>query len=153
MPATRPPAARLALLYYPIYHAWSHETSKKGPHDGRGNPRSSDRSILVLTSLASGPKHGYALIKDIEAFAGIKMGPGTLYGCLSKLERAGLVEALPAEDRRHPYRITVSGLEAVKERLTESGGSQNLASAESREQCHEKLVVPLPCEALPENLA
>ena len=81
---------------------------------------SSDRSILVLTSLASGPKHGYALIKDIEAFAGIKMGPGTLYGCLSKLERAGLVEALPAEDRRHPYRITVSGLEAVKERLTES---------------------------------
>jgi DNA-binding PadR family transcriptional regulator len=71
---------------------------------------SSDRSVLILTSLADGPKHGYALIKDIESFAGIKMGPGTLYGSLSKLERAGLVEALPAEDRRRPYRITSAGL-------------------------------------------
>ena len=49
----------------------------------------------------------------------MKLGPGTLYGCLAKLEQAGLVEALPAEDRRHPYRITASGLEAVKERLVE----------------------------------
>jgi DNA-binding PadR family transcriptional regulator len=81
---------------------------------------SSDRSVLILTSLADGPKHGYALIKDIESFAGIKMGPGTLYGSLSKLERAGLVEALPAEDRRRPYRITSAGLVAVRARLTES---------------------------------
>lgn len=81
---------------------------------------SSDRSVLVLTSLAGGPKHGYALIKDIENFAHVKMGPGSLYGCLSKLEEARLVEALPSEDRRHPYRITPSGLAAVRERLTES---------------------------------
>ena len=57
---------------------------------------SSDRSVLVLTSLAGGPKHGYGLIKDIEGFAGVKLGPGTLYGCLAKLEQAGLVKALPA---------------------------------------------------------
>lgn len=81
---------------------------------------SSDRSILVLTSLAGGPKHGYALIKDIEDFAGVKLGPGTLYGCLAKLEQAGLVEALPSEARRHPYRITQSGIYAVEKRLTES---------------------------------
>jgi len=81
---------------------------------------SSDRSILVLTSLAGGPKHGYALIKDIEDFAGIKLGPGTLYGCLAKLEQAGLVEALPPDARRHPYRITQSGVLAVRERLSES---------------------------------
>jgi DNA-binding PadR family transcriptional regulator len=81
---------------------------------------SSDRSVLVLTSLAGGPKHGYALIKDIEGFAGIRLGPGTLYGCIAKLEKAALVEALPSEDRRHPYRITAAGLEAVKERLVES---------------------------------
>ena len=81
---------------------------------------SSDRSMLVLTSLAGGPKHGYALIKDIEAFAGVKMGPGTLYGCLSKLEEGGLIEALPAEDRRHPYRITTQGSLLLKERLSES---------------------------------
>jgi DNA-binding PadR family transcriptional regulator len=81
---------------------------------------SSDRSILVLTSLADWPKHGYALIKDIEAFAGVRLGPGTLYGALAKLEQAGLVEALPADDRRRPYRITAAGLAFLHERLTES---------------------------------
>jgi DNA-binding PadR family transcriptional regulator len=81
---------------------------------------SSDRSILVLTSLAGGAKHGYALIRDIEDFAGVTMGPGTLYGCLAKLEQGGLVEALPAEERRHPYRITSAGLQLLHERLSES---------------------------------
>ena len=55
--------------------------------------------VLVLTSLAEGPKHGYALAKDIESFAGIKLGPGTLYGALSRLEDRGWIEALPASDR------------------------------------------------------
>src|SRR5260370_204358 len=65
--------------------------------------------VLVLTSLADGPKHGYALAKDIESFAGIKLGPGTLYGALSRLEDRGWIEALPAEDRRRPYQITSAG--------------------------------------------
>jgi DNA-binding PadR family transcriptional regulator len=95
---------------------------------------SSDRSVLVLTSLADGPKHGYALIKDIEAFSGVKMDPGTLYGCLSKLEDAGLIEALPAQNRRHPYRITAQGSRTLNERLSESAriaklGLKRLASA------------------------
>jgi DNA-binding PadR family transcriptional regulator len=81
---------------------------------------SSDRSILILTSLADRPKHGYALIKDIEGFAGVKLGAGTLYSALAKLERAGLVEALPAEERRRPYRITETGREYLYHRLTES---------------------------------
>ncbi len=63
----------------------------------------------MLTSLADGPKHGYALIKDIARFAGVTLGPGTLYGVLARLEGAGLVTALPAQDRRHPYRITAEG--------------------------------------------
>jgi DNA-binding PadR family transcriptional regulator len=74
----------------------------------------------VLTSLAGGPKHGYALIQDIRAFAGVRLGPGTLYACLSKLESTGLVEALPAEARRHPYRITPTGLEFLRVQLSES---------------------------------
>lgn len=80
---------------------------------------SSDRSILILTSLADWSKHGYALIKDIESFAGVKLGPGTLYGALAKLEESGFVEALPAEDRRRPYRITAAGREFLYQRLTE----------------------------------
>jgi DNA-binding PadR family transcriptional regulator len=81
---------------------------------------SSDRCLLVLTSLADGPKHGYALIQDVQEFAGVRLGPGTLYGCLSKLEGAGLIEPLPADARRHPYRITASGLEALRRQLSES---------------------------------
>ena len=69
----------------------------------------SDRSILVLTSLAEGPKHGYALIKDIAQFSGVTLGPGTLYGALARLERDGLIRALPAQERRHPYEITEDG--------------------------------------------
>ena len=83
-------------------------------------PGSFDRSLLVLTSLAEGPKHGYALIKDVEGFSGVRLGPGTLYGCLSKLEAAGLVEALPAEERRHPYRATAAGLEVLRQELARS---------------------------------
>ncbi|GAA1668520.1 PadR family transcriptional regulator [Fodinicola feengrottensis] len=81
---------------------------------------SSDRGILILTSLMQAPKHGYALIKDIEDFAGVRLGPGTLYGALAKLEAAGLVESLPAGDRRRPYRITAAGQEQLRERLTEA---------------------------------
>ena len=95
---------------------------------------SSDRSVVVLTSPASGPKHGYALIKDIEEFSVVKMGPGTLHGCLSKLEEAGLIEALPAQDRRHPYRVASQGSAMLGIRLSESAriaklGLKRLAGA------------------------
>ena len=73
--------------------------------------------VLVLTSLADGPKHGYALAKDIESFAGAKLGPGTLYGALSRLEERGWIEALPAQDRRRPYRITAAGAECLARHL------------------------------------
>jgi DNA-binding PadR family transcriptional regulator len=81
---------------------------------------SSDRSILVLTSLAGGPKHGYALIQDIEQISGVTFGAGTLYGCLANLERSGLIEPLPADDRRRPYRITQAGQELLRQRLEAS---------------------------------
>jgi DNA-binding PadR family transcriptional regulator len=81
---------------------------------------SSDRSVLVLTSLSSGPKHGYALIKDIESFAGVTLGPGSLYGAIAKLEHAGLVEALPGEGRRKPYRITARGASDLREQLEQA---------------------------------
>jgi DNA-binding PadR family transcriptional regulator len=79
--------------------------------------RTQDATILVLTSLAEGQKHGYALIKDIEAMSGEAIGPGTLYGVLVRLEQEGLVEALDAEDRRRPYRLTGAGAAALRERL------------------------------------
>lgn len=75
--------------------------------------RFADPAVLILSSLASGDKHGWALIKDIETFADVVLGPGTLYGALGRLEERGLVEALPAEDRRRPYRLTATGAEAL----------------------------------------
>ena len=79
--------------------------------------RTQDATILVLTSLSGGPKHGYAVIKDIEAMSGVAFGPGTLYGVLARLEEEGLVEALPSEDHRRPYRITATGATVLRERL------------------------------------
>jgi DNA-binding PadR family transcriptional regulator len=71
-----------------------------------------------MVSLAPGPKHGYAVTEDVEHLAGIRLGPGTLYGALARLERLGLVEPLPAEDRRKPYRLTDAGAAALREQLT-----------------------------------
>lgn len=79
--------------------------------------RAGDASVLILTSLAEGPKHGYALVQDVKRFSGVLLGPGTLYGALDRLEAMGLIEALPADDRRQPYRITSSGAAALSAHL------------------------------------
>jgi DNA-binding PadR family transcriptional regulator len=79
--------------------------------------RFADPGVLVLASLSSGPKHGYALIKDIEQIADATLGPGTLCGALTRLVQRGLVEVLPAQDRRRPYRITPAGAEAGRDYL------------------------------------
>jgi DNA-binding PadR family transcriptional regulator len=79
--------------------------------------RFEEPAILILTSLIEQPRHGYAIIKDVEAVAGVRLGPGTLYATLSRLEGRGLIEGLPAEDRRRPYRITGAGLALVRDRL------------------------------------
>jgi DNA-binding PadR family transcriptional regulator len=79
-----------------------------------GLGRFADPGVLILTSLAGGPKHGYALIKDIEDFAGTSLGPGTLYAALARLQQRGLIEALPEQDRRRPYQLTPAGAEAAR---------------------------------------
>jgi DNA-binding PadR family transcriptional regulator len=70
-----------------------------------------------LSSLAEGPKHGYAITQDVEEVAGVRLRPGSLYGALSRLEANGLIEALSAEGRRRPYRITAEGSTALEEQL------------------------------------
>jgi DNA-binding PadR family transcriptional regulator len=68
-----------------------------------------DAGLLIMASLASGPKHGYAMLADIETLAGVRMGPGTLYTTLARLQQRGWIEALPAEDARRPYRLSGAG--------------------------------------------
>lgn len=77
----------------------------------------SDPALLILGSLASGPKHGYAIVQDTEQSVGITLGPGTLYAALARLEERGHVRALPGQDRRRPYEITAAGSALLAERL------------------------------------
>jgi DNA-binding PadR family transcriptional regulator len=97
---------------------------------GSNAASTNDPAILILTSLSSGPKHGYALTQDIEEFAGVRLGPGTLYGAITRLEERGLIEPLEAQERRRPYRITVAGAASLEtalatmRRIVEAGSSR-----------------------------
>ena len=77
----------------------------------------SDPSLLILGSLAAGPKHGYAIVQDTEREVGVLLGPGTLYAALSRLEERGYVRALAGDERRRPYEITAAGAHLLQERL------------------------------------
>ncbi len=89
------------------------ERRRPGTHGQR------DPSLLILTSLASGAKHGYALLQDIDGFAGVRLGPGTLYGAIARLEERGLIEALAPSGRTRPYALTPSGRETLEQTLAE----------------------------------
>ena len=79
--------------------------------------RANEPAVLILTSLASGSKHGYALAKDIEGFAGVTLGPGSLYGAITRLEERGLIAPSAndgGDERRRPYGITAAGRAALE---------------------------------------
>jgi DNA-binding PadR family transcriptional regulator len=86
---------------------------RKTPEFGRF----AEPSLLILVSLSDGPKHGYAIMQDVESGTGRPMGAGTLYAALTRLEEQGLVEALPPVDRRRPYRLTAVGAANLAEQL------------------------------------
>jgi DNA-binding PadR family transcriptional regulator len=88
--------------------------SEKNPATGHY----SDPPLLVLASLANGPKHGHAMIEDIARLCGTRLGPGTLYGAIGRLEQLGWIEPLAPEERRQPYRITGAGVRVLRARLT-----------------------------------
>ena len=90
---------------------------KKSPDVLADLGRFSEPALLILISLAEGPKHGYAMTQDIEEVAGQRLGPGTLYGAIARLEARGWIEPLPAEDRRRPYRLTGAGQKVLRARL------------------------------------
>jgi DNA-binding PadR family transcriptional regulator len=74
----------------------------------------SEPVLLILTSLASHPRHGYALIKDIELLSSgrVRMSTGTLFGALRRLLDDGWIERFEQEDttrQKQAYRLTGSG--------------------------------------------
>ena len=96
--------------------------------------RFSNPSLLILSSLASGPKHGYAMIADIEQFCGTHLEVGTLYSALARLEKQGWIEPLPKVERRRPYQLSETGKAVLHEQLAimsrvVSSGIQRLSLA------------------------
>jgi DNA-binding PadR family transcriptional regulator len=95
-------------------------TKGQGPNQAKaleGFGRYAGPATLILASLADGIKHGYALTKDIESFAGVRLPPGTLYEALARLTAQGLIEAVQSDDRRRPYRLTAVGAATLQVQL------------------------------------
>lgn len=88
-----------------------------GPDPFRGFGRYAGPATLILSSLADGQKHGYALTKDVEEFAAVRLAPGTLYEALRRLEGQGMIEPVESHDRRRPYRLTAAGAAALRAHL------------------------------------
>jgi DNA-binding PadR family transcriptional regulator len=82
-----------------------------------GLGRFSQPALLILVSLAEGPKHGYLINQDVARFSGHRLGPGTLYGAIARMEERGLIEPVPSTDRRQPYRLTTEGLQVLQGEL------------------------------------
>ncbi|WBO65683.1 helix-turn-helix transcriptional regulator [Streptomyces camelliae] len=82
---------------------------------------SNDAQMLVLTVLADGPLHGYAINTAIEELTGRRLGPGSLYGALSRLEGRGLIqpadEAAGSQERHRTVRITDAGRDQLRAEL------------------------------------
>jgi DNA-binding PadR family transcriptional regulator len=79
--------------------------------------RFAEPSLLILVSLSDGPKHGYAIMQDVEQGTGRPMGAGTLYAALARLEEQGFIEPMEAVDRRRPYRLTAVGASNLADQL------------------------------------
>lgn len=79
--------------------------------------QANDAQTLVLCALAQGPLHGYAINAAIEELTGTRLGPGSLYGALTRLEAKGLVESLDEVDRARPVRLTAEGRRVLEAEL------------------------------------
>lgn len=82
----------------------------------------SEPVLLILTSLAAHPRHGYALIKDIELLSNgrVRMSTGTLFGALRRLLEEGWIERFEQDDtsrQKQAYRLTGLGRRQLEQEL------------------------------------
>jgi DNA-binding PadR family transcriptional regulator len=79
--------------------------------------QANDAQTLVLCVLADGPMHGYAINTAIEELTGERLGPGSLYGALTRLEAKQLIESLDENGRQRPVRLTTEGRQVLEREL------------------------------------
>lgn len=82
----------------------------------KGGP-ASDPELLIMASLASGPRHGYGIMTDVETFAGVTLGPGTLYTAITRLVERKFIAPLATVGRQRPYKLTAQGVAALEQQL------------------------------------
>lgn len=86
-------------------------------------------TFLVLTALAAGPQHGYAIIREVEQTSqgAVRLRTGTLYAALDRLESEGLVRAgrdeVVAGRRRRYYELTTEGVGRLEEETARLAGN------------------------------
>lgn len=92
-------------------------------------------TLLLLTALTTGPRHGYALIEAVAELSGgrVRLKPGSLYGSLDRLARDGLVretgtEVVAGRHRRY-YTLTDAGVDALTAQVARLQGLTAAASA------------------------
>jgi DNA-binding PadR family transcriptional regulator len=90
--------------------------------DAKSSTPLTEPVLLILTSLIDQPRHGYALIKDIEALSGgrVRLSTGTLYGALRRLLEDGWIERFKQEDKsrdKQAYRLTLAGRTQLDQEL------------------------------------
>ena len=87
----------------------------------------------ILLALADGPLHGYAIMQAVELSAGrdLRMGPGTIYGSLQRMEDAGLIRehAARSDERRRVFGLQPAGRLALEQEARRLGRLAELVRA------------------------
>jgi len=79
-----------------------------------------DATTLILASLAESDKHGYGIMLDVQQFAGVELGPGTLSAAITRLVDCGWIRPLESVDRRRrPFRLTAAGRTHLQEEVAQ----------------------------------
>jgi DNA-binding PadR family transcriptional regulator len=93
----------------------------------------SEQSFFVLTALATGPRHGYAVIKEVAELSDerLRMSVGTLYGILDRLTARGAIEMEREEivdsRLRRYYRLTDDGRRLLAQEAARQAANARVA--------------------------
>jgi len=99
-------------------------------------------TFLILLSLAPGPKHGYAILKEVEALSDgrVKLSTGTLYGAIERLLDQDWIrrvdDPIPNDTnrKRKAYELTESGRKALNAEIARLRKLVNIAVNQTAEE-------------------
>lgn len=80
-----------------------------------GGPMTEAMYYILLALLR--PNHGYQLMQSVKDVSNgrLEVGPGTLYGVLSRMEKSALIVLIEKESTKKTYKLTEEGRKALKE--------------------------------------